>query len=127
VLIGISFGVLTFIIGAGMYSLLHLRELRRLPDSWSFWVLEGILAPGFNGLTVSHILTSSVEFITVALASLTSFIIAGLYTGHEPSFEVGRRVSPTALHHLFFVVMQSFYIVVASVVTARLIFPQLPL
>lgn len=122
-LIGISFGVLTFIIGAGMYSLLHLRELRRLPDSWAFWMFEGILAPAFNGLTVSYILTSSTGFITVGLASFASLVIAGLYTRYEPSFNVGRRVSPTALHQLFFFVMQSFYLVVASVATVGLILP----
>lgn len=126
-LIGISFGVLTFIIGAGMYSLLHLRELRRLPDTWSFWAFEGLIAPGFNGITVSYILTSSIGLTTVSLASLASLVIAGLYTRYEPGFDVGRRVSPTALHQLFFFVMQSFYVVVASVVTIRVIFPNLPI
>ena len=122
-LIGISFGVLTFIIGAGMYSLLHVRELRRLPDSWAFWMFEGILAPVFNGLTVSYILTSSTGFITVGLASFASLVIAGMYTRYEPSFNVGRRVSPTALHQRGVVGLQGFVLVVASVATVGLLLP----
>lgn len=122
-LIGTSFGVLTCIIGAGTYSLLHLRELRRLPDTWSFWILEGLIAPVFNGVTVSFLLKSPGRLITVGLAAFAALVIAALYTRYEQSFNVGRHVSPTAIHQLFFFVMQTFYIVIASVSTAQRFLP----
>ena len=112
VLLGLAFGILTVVVSAGVYSVLYRREHRRWPRSRWFFIGEGAVIPVLNGITLSHTVWSSLSLWTVCIAGVAGLLAGSLYVRYDGSFDVGRRVSPAALHQLFFVVLEGFYVVI---------------